>query len=71
MKYYVMKSANGNVSIASEWTDINSAKVAYHDVCKAYWNAPDVIIGYVAILDSSFEVVEGYKECITHPEEEA
>lgn len=69
MKYYVMKSANGNVSIASEWTDINGAKVAYHDACKAYWNAPDVIIGYVAILDSSFEVVEGYKECITHPEE--
>ena len=55
MKYYVMKSANGNVSIESEWTDIN--------------NAPDVIIGYVAILDSSFEIVEGYKECITHPEE--
>ena len=71
MKYYVMKSANGNVSIESEWSDINSAKVAYHDVCKAYWNAPDVIIGYVAILSSNFEIAEGYIECITHPAEEA
>lgn len=68
MKYYVVKSANGNMAIVSEWTDVDRAKVNYHDVCKTFWNAPDVIIGYVAILDSSFEVVEGYKECITHPE---
>lgn len=68
MKYYVVKSANGNIAIVSEWTDVDKAKVNYHDVCKTFWNAPDVIIGYVAILDSSFEVVEGYKECITHPE---
>lgn len=68
MKYYVVKSANGNMAIVSEWTDVDKAKVNYHDVCKTFWNAPDVIIGYVAILDSSFEVVEGYKECITHPE---
>ena len=71
MKFYVMKSANGNVSIVSEWTDRDKAKVAYHDTCKILWNAPDVLIGYVAILDDSFEVIEGYKECITHPEEEA
>lgn len=67
MKYYVIKSANGNVSIDSEWSDINSAKVAYHNTCKVFWNASDVIEGFVAIVDSQLDTLQGYKEYISHP----
>lgn len=69
MKYYVIQSSNSNVSIVSEWSDLNSAKVAYHEQCKVLWNAPDVIIGYVAIIDSQLDTV--IKEFISHlPEPE-
>ena len=65
MKYYVIKSSNGNVSIVSEWSDLNKARVAYHDACKVLWNADDVITGYVAIIDSQLDTVT--KEFISHP----
>ena len=69
MKYFVIASANGNLDInsISEWSDLNSAKIAYHNLCKNYWAATDVIVGYVAILDSELSVVNGYRECISHP----
>ena len=67
-KYYVIQSSNGAVSVVSEWSDLNSAKVAYHDRCKILWNASDVIEGYVEIIYSAgLNGVEGYKETITHP----
>ena len=66
-KYYVLQSSNGNVTIVSEWNDLNSAIVAYHDRCKVLWNALDVIEGYVEIVYSAgLDVVSGYKETITH-----
>lgn len=66
-KYYVLQSSNGTVSIVSEWNDLNSAIVDYHDRCKVLWNAKDVIEGYVEIVYSAgLDVVSGYKETITH-----
>lgn len=65
MKYYVIKSSNGTVSIVSEWTDLDKVRVAFHDACKNMWNAKDVIIGYVAIIDSQLDTVT--KEFISHP----
>lgn len=70
-KYYIIQSSNGNVSIVSEWNDLNSAIVAYHDRCKMLWNASDVIEGWVEIVYSmGLDVVGGYKEHIEHPEPE-
>ena len=70
-KYYIIQSSNGNVSIVSEWNDLNSAIVAYHDRCKVLWNASDVIEGWVEIVYSmGLDVVGGYKEHIEHPEPE-
>ena len=66
MKYYVVQSVNGIVSVVSEWEDLNGAKVSYHDRCKILWNASDVITGYVIIMDSQLNTVEKYKEVITH-----
>ena len=70
MKYYVIQSSNENVSIVSEWSDLNSAIVAYHDRCKILWNAKDVISGVVILVDSSLNTVGGYREFITHEQEE-
>ena len=66
-KYYIIQSSNGNVSIVSEWSDLNSAIVAYHDRCKVLWNATDVIDGIVQLVYSAdLAVVNGYSEHIHH-----
>lgn len=71
-KYYIIQSSNGNVSIVSEWDDLTKAIVAYHDRCKVLWNAQDVIEGIVEIVFSmDMNVVEGYVERITHPQDAA
>ena len=71
-KYYIIQSSNGNVTIKSEWDDINKAIVAFHQLCATLWNTPEVIEGYVEIVYSAdLNVVDGYKEHITHPQTEA
>jgi len=71
MKYAIIKVSNGNYVIQAEGiTDINKAKVTFHGLCQALWNAPDVITAEVAIVDEQLDVVEGYKEFIHHEVEE-
>jgi len=70
MKYYVIQSSNGTVSVVSEWSDLNSSIVAYHDRCKILWNEKDVISGVVMLVDSALNTVGGYREFITHTVEE-
>ena len=78
MKYAIIKVINGNFSIDSEWgTNLNSAKVKFHNVCQTLWNAPDTATAMVMIADENLDAVEGYKEFIHHepvasaePEEE-
>lgn len=71
-KYYILTSSNGNVSVASEYTDLNAAVVGYHQTCATFWNAPDVIEGIVQLVYSAdLAVVGGYSERISHPQEEA
>ncbi len=67
MKYAIVKCINGNYSIHAEgFTDIASAKVNYHGLCRTLWNAPDVTTAYVMIADEQLDAVEGYKEYIHH-----
>ena len=67
MKYALMQCVNGNFSIVSEHGgDLQAARVAFHDRCKILWNAPDVIEGFVAILDSNLTYVDGKIEKIEH-----
>lgn len=71
MKYAIIKVVNGNYSIDAEGiTDINSAKVTFHGLCQTLWNAPDVITACVKIIDENLDTVEGYKEFISHNNEE-
>ena len=67
MKYAIIKVINGNYSIHAEGiTDKASAKTQFHGLCQTLWNAPDVLSATVIIADENLDVVEGYKEFITH-----
>lgn len=74
MKYAIYKCINGNHSVHSETTELNSAKTQFHGLCQSLWNAPDVITAKVMIVDESLNCVEDYREFIHHepePEPEA
>ena len=74
MKYSIIKCINGNFTVDSEHSDLQAAKVKYHDVCKILWNAPDVLTAKIEIVDEQLNVVEDYREFIHHeaePEQEA
>ena len=70
MKYYVIYVSNGALQVdkITEWSNLDSAKAKFHDVCKTLWSAPDVVTATVKILDSQLDNVEGCKEFITHGE---
>lgn len=70
MNYAILKISNGNFFIDSEWgNDLQGAIVKFHDACKTLWNAPDVVTATVEIIDQQGDVVQGYKEFISHPVE--
>ena len=63
MKYAVLSCRNGTYHVDAEGiTDIKTAIVAYHDICKTLWNAPDLLTGCVIITNEQFYAVEGYRE---------
>lgn len=67
MKYAIIRVSNGNYKVEAEGiTNLDNAKVQFHALCQTYWNAPDVITACVMIADESLDVVEGYKEFISH-----
>ena len=70
MKYSLIQVSNGNYSIVSETTDLNSAKVQFHNLAAALWNAPDVNTACIIIVDENLDRVEDYKEFISRVEPE-
>lgn len=67
MTYAVIKVVNGSFVIDAEgYTSVEAAKVQYHGLCQALWNAPDIVTAYVAIVDTQLDIVENYKEYIHH-----
>lgn len=63
--YAVVQCVNGTFSVVSEHGEnLQAARVAFHDRCKILWNAPDVKVGYVAILASDLTYVDGRIEKI-------
>ena len=57
---------NGTFKIEAEGLDEQQAKVLYHQMCAAFWNASDVLLGQVSILNQQLQVVGGYTEQIIH-----
>lgn len=67
MKFAIIKVSNGNYFIHSEGiTDVDNAKVQFHGLCQALWNASDVKTATVAIVNENFAIVENYIEHISH-----
>ena len=69
MKYAIFKCINGNFSVHSETSDLNSAKVQFHGLAQTLWNAPDVVTAKVEIVDEQLNCVEDYREYIHHDPE--
>ena len=69
MKYAIIKCSNGAFFIESEWSDLTKAKVQFHSVCMAMWNASDVVTAEVMIVDEQLNCVDGYREFIHHETE--
>jgi hypothetical protein len=65
--YAVIECINGNFAVKAEHLDEQAAKVFYFGRCQALWNAPDVLVGQVAIVNQQLQVVGGYTEQIIHP----
>lgn len=73
MKYAVLKVSNGSYSVVAEgMTSLDLAKTKFHQQCANLWNAPDVILAAVMIVDEELRLINGYHEVISHeqPEEE-
>ena len=67
MKYAIIKVINGSYFVHAEgFTDLSAAKTSYHGLCQTLWNASDVITACVMITDENLDVVQGYKEFISH-----
>lgn len=63
--YCVAKCINGAFTIASEWSNLDNARVNYFSVCSALWNDKSSnFVATVAILDSNLRVVGQYSEYI-------
>ena len=68
MKLFVVQSANGNLTIVSEWTDNeNGAKQAFHNQCRLLYSDAETTKAYVEILDEQLDVYGGFKEFINKP----
>ena len=67
--YSLVTCINGNFKIEAEGLDEQQAKVLYHQKCAAFWNASDVLLGQVSILNQQLQVVGGYTEQIIHTAE--
>lgn len=71
MKYAIISVVNGNFKIEAEYgTNLQGAIVGFHDKCKNYWNAGDVISAVVMVVDENMACVEDKVERITHSQAE-
>ena len=66
-KYAVIRVSNGtNTVVAENIASLDSAKTTFHTQCANLWNAPDVELAAVMIVDNQLRLVNGYHEVITH-----
>ena len=72
MLYAIIQVSNGANSVVAEGiTSLDSAKTTFHQRCAVLWNAPDVVLAAVMIVDNQLRLVNGYHEVISHAQEEA
>ena len=64
MQYAIITMVNGNWKIEVETNDLKQAKVNFHQKCATLWNASDVTLARVWVVDQSLGIIE--REEITH-----
>lgn len=64
--YSIVTCINGNFKIEEEGLNEQQAKVLFHQKCAAFWNASDVLLGQVSIMNQQLQVVGNYTEQIIH-----
>ena len=58
MQYAIITMVNGNWKIEVETNNLQQAKVNFHNKCAALWNASDVTLARVWIVDQSLGQIE-------------
>ena len=58
MQYAIITMINGNWKIEVETNNLQQAKVNFHDKCKILWNASDVTLARVWIVDQSLNLID-------------
>lgn len=67
MQYAIIKVVNGNFAVAVETNDVKQANVNFHQLCTTLWNAEDVSLAFVAIVDQHLSILKS--ETIYHAAE--
>ena len=58
MQYAIISVINGNWKIEQETNNLQNAKVNFHQKCATLWNASDVTLARVWIVDQSLGQIE-------------
>ena len=71
MKYAIIQCSDGNYRIVSEGiTNIQSARIQFHQLCASLWNDSGTEKAMVMVADENLNAVEGLQEYVTHPKEQ-
>ena len=66
MPYAVISIVNGTYHIDAECSTEQQALVSFHSRCTALWNAPDVSLATVKVVDQKLNTYGGHVETIMH-----
>lgn len=58
-KYAVYEYVNGTFILSSEHSTLQAAIIAFHQLSAALWNAEDITLASIAIVDENLYVVDG------------
>ena len=64
MQYAIISVINGNYKVEVETNDEQQVYVNFHQKCASLWNAEDVTLAYVAIVDQQLNKIR--TETIQH-----
>lgn len=65
-KLFIIQCVNGNMTIASEWTNNEQgARVNFHQTCATLWNSADVLNATVKLVNENMDIFS--QEFIYHP----
>lgn len=69
MPYAVISIVNGTYHVDAECSTEQQALVAFHNRCTVLWNAPDVSLATVKVIDQRLNTYNGHVETIMHSPE--